>query len=188
MRRFWTVEWTQEWFLTVPPFPEALMVADFWNLHRQLQTVASILAGAEQPTVQVDAGVVAAARTRLRCGLHLGVAGAAGVGGALTASREQENQVGKAAEEAAEDHFCTVGCGTHRTFRRCESHKAWSWTGVTQRWCNWVNWAVMESPETQLTTVVEAWWVRRWIPQIFFTKWLKLHILPNCIFKLISVI
>lgn len=100
------------------------MIADFGNLHGQLQAVACILAGAEQTAVQVNAGVVAAARSRLRRGLHVRVAGAAVVGGALTGSRKEENQIVKAAEEAAQDDFCTVGCGRHRTFRQCESPKA----------------------------------------------------------------
>lgn len=101
------------------------MIADFGNLHGQLQAVARILAGAEQTAVQDDAGVVTAAgRRRLGRALHLCVAGAAVVGGALTGSRKEENQIVKAAEEAAQDHFCTVGCGRHRTFRRRQSPKA----------------------------------------------------------------
>lgn len=87
------------------------MITDFRDLHGQLKAVAGVLAGAQQTAVQVQAGVVATARSRLRRGLHVCVAGAAVVGGALTGSRKEEGQVVKAAEEAAEDHFCTVGCG-----------------------------------------------------------------------------
>lgn len=87
------------------------MITDLRNLHGQLQTVASILAGAEQTAVQVNAGVVVTARSRPRRGLHVCVAGATVVGGTLTGSRKEENQIVKAAEEAAQDHFCTVGCG-----------------------------------------------------------------------------
>lgn len=115
---------TQARFLSVPPLPEVLMITDFRNLHGQLQTVACILAGAEQTAVQVNAGVVVSARSRLRRGLHVCVAGAAVVGASLTGSRKEENQIVEAAEEAAQDHLCTVGCGRQRTFRRCESHQA----------------------------------------------------------------
>lgn len=91
------------------------MITDFRNLHGQLQTVAGILAGAEQTAVQVNAGVVVASRSRLRRRLHVCVAGAADVGGSLAGSRKEENQIVKVAEEAAQDHFCTVSCGRHGT-------------------------------------------------------------------------
>lgn len=97
--------------------PELLMIADFRNLHGQLQTVARILAGAEQTAVQVYASVFIAAPTRLRHSVHVSVAGAAVVGGRPTGGREEPDQVVKVAEEAAQDHFSTVNCGRHRTFR-----------------------------------------------------------------------
>lgn len=97
--------------------PQLLMIADFRNLHGQLQTVARILTGAEQTTVQIHAGVFIAAPSRLCHSLHVSVAGAAVVGGRLTGGREEQNQVVEVAEEAAQDHFSTVNCGRNRTFR-----------------------------------------------------------------------
>lgn len=94
-----------------------LMIADFRNLHGQLQTVARILTGAEQTTVQVYASVFLAAPGRLCHSVHVSVAGAAVVGGRLTGGREEPNQIVKVAEEAAQDHFSTVNCGRKRTFR-----------------------------------------------------------------------
>lgn len=108
-------------------FPQVLMVADFRNLHGQLQTVTRILTGAEQAAVQVYARLVIAAWSRLRRCVHVSVAGAAAVGGSLTGGRKEQNHIVKVAEEAAQDHFCTVNCGRNRTFGsltcdRCESH------------------------------------------------------------------
>lgn len=93
------------------------MIADFRNLHGQLQAVAGILTGAEQPTVQVYAGVFIAAPGRLCHRVHVSVAGAAVVGGRLTGGTEEPNQIVKVAEEAAQDHSSTVNCGRNRTFR-----------------------------------------------------------------------
>lgn len=94
--------------------PQLLMIADFRNLHGQLQTVARILTGAEQTTVQVYASVFLAAPGRLGHSVHVSVAGAA-VGGRPTGGREEPDQIVKVAEEAAQDHFSTVNCGRNRT-------------------------------------------------------------------------
>lgn len=93
------------------------MKTDFRNLHGQFQTVAGILTGAEQTTVQVYARVVRTAWSRLHRGVHLSVAGAAVMGGPLTGGGEEENHIIKAAEEAAQDHLCTVHCRRYGTFR-----------------------------------------------------------------------